>query len=206
MIIKHKEQRVGVFIDTQNLYHSAKNLFGHKVNFAKIVEDALAGRKLIRSIAYVITSEAGDEQGFFEALNKNGIETKTKDLQVFMGGAKKGDWDVGLAVDAITLAPKIDAAIIISGDGDFVPLVNYLQTHSGIQVEVASFAKSSSARLIETCNDFMDLSENPEKYLIGYRARKGGKRKMSGNKNNNPKNKNDEGQSSVTISRVTPKK
>ncbi|MEZ4103088.1 MAG: NYN domain-containing protein [Candidatus Paceibacterota bacterium] len=89
MIIKHKEQRVGVFIDTQNLYHSAKNLFGHKVNFAKIVEDALAGRKLIRSIAYVITSEAGDEQGFFEALNKNGIENKNKRLTSIYGWCEK---------------------------------------------------------------------------------------------------------------------
>jgi len=211
MIIKHKEQRVGIFIDTQNLYHSAKNLFGHKVNFAKIVEDALAGRKLIRSIAYVITSEAGDEQGFFEALNKNGIETKTKDLQVFMGGAKKGDWDVGLAVDAITLAPKIDAAIIISGDGDFVPLVQYLQIHSGIQVEVVSFAKSASQRLIESCNDFMDLTLNPEKYLIGYRPRKQSKRKQGGkptgkpNQKQNPKSGGKPDQGGVTISRAVPK-
>jgi uncharacterized LabA/DUF88 family protein len=196
MIIKHKEQRVGIFIDTQNLYHSAKNLYGHKVNFAKIVEDALAGRKLIRSIAYVITSEAGDEQGFFEALHKNGIETKTKDLQVFLGGAKKGDWDVGLAVDAITLAPKLDAVIIISGDGDFVPLVEYLQIHSGIQVEVASFSQSSSQRLIEATDDFMDLSLNPEKYLIGFRPRRGNKRKQ----NNQNKDKGN-----VTITRAVPK-
>ncbi|MEZ4113883.1 MAG: NYN domain-containing protein [Candidatus Paceibacterota bacterium] len=123
-----------------------KIFFGHKVNFAKIVEDALAGRKLIRSIAYVITSEAGDEQGFFEALNKNGIETKTKDLQVFMGGAKKGDWDVGLAVDAITLAPKIDAAIIISGDGDFVPLVQ-LSTNSILEFKLRLFRSRSRLHL-----------------------------------------------------------
>jgi len=207
MIIKHKEQRVAVFIDAQNLYHSAKNLYGHKVNFAKIVEDALAGRKLIRSIAYVITSEAGDEQGFFEALHKNGIETKTKDLQVFFGGAKKGDWDVGLAVDAITLAPKVDAVIIISGDGDFVPLVQYLQVHSGIQVEVASFAKSASQRLIDACNDFMDLTENPEKYLIGFRTRKGGKKKKNQNPANtkNHANKNVKGNSNVTITRAVEK-
>lgn len=171
-VIKHKEQRVGIFIDAQNLYHSAKNLYGHKVNFGKIVEDSLADRRLVRSIAYVITSEAGDEQGFFEALNKAGIETKTKDLQVFVGGAKKADWDVGLAVDAITMAPKLDAVILISGDGDFVPLVEYLQIHSGIQVEVVSFGKSSSQRLIDSCDDFMDLSDKPETYLIGYRKRR----------------------------------
>ena len=170
-IIKHKEQRVAVFIDAQNLYHTAKNLFGHKVNFGKIVEDALAGRKLVRAVAYVIASEAGDEQGFFEALNKAGIETKVKDLQVFSGGAKKADWDVGLAVDAITMAPKVDAVILLSGDGDFIPMVEYLQIHSGIQVEVASSGRSSSQKLVAACADFIDLADHPEKYLIGFRHR-----------------------------------
>ncbi len=165
-IIKHKEQRVGIFIDAQNLYHSAKNLYKRKVNFGNIVKDAVAGRKLVRAIAYVITSEAGDEKSFFEALTKMGIETKTKDLQVFAGGAKKGDWDVGLAVDAIKMAPRLDAVVIVSGDGDFVPLVEYLQTMT--QVEVISFGKSTSSKLRETCDDFIDLGETPKKYLIGY--------------------------------------
>jgi uncharacterized LabA/DUF88 family protein len=168
-IIKHKEQRVGIFIDAQNLYHTAKNLYKRKVNFGQIVKDALDGRKLVRAIAYVITSEAGDEKAFFDALTKMGIETKTKDLQVFAGGAKKADWDVGLAVDAITMAPKLDAVILITGDGDFIPLVEYLQINSGIQVEVVSFGKSSSMKLKEAADDFMDLSENPRKYLIGGR-------------------------------------
>src|SRR3989344_2098290 len=118
-VIKHKEQRVGIFIDTQNLYHSAKNLYKSKVNFGQIVKDAAAGRSLIRAVAYVITTESGDEKSFFEALEKVGIETKTKNLQIFAGGAKKADWDVGLAVDAIKLAPKLDAVVLVSGDGDF---------------------------------------------------------------------------------------
>jgi uncharacterized LabA/DUF88 family protein len=166
-IIKHKEQRVAIFIDTQNLYHSAKNLYKRKVNFGQIIKDALAGRKLVRAIAYVITSEAGDEKGFFDALTKIGIETKTKDLQVFPGGAKKADWDVGLAIDAVTMAPKLDAVVILSGDGDFIPLVEYLQIHSGVQVEVATFGQSASGKLKEAADDFMDLSQNARKYLIG---------------------------------------
>jgi len=168
-VIKHKEQRVGVFIDTQNLYHCAKNLYHAKVNFGKVVEEALAGRSLIRAVAYVITTESGDEKGFFEALAKVGIEAKTKDLQIFAGGAKKADWDVGLAVDAIKLAPKLDCVILISGDGDFVPLVEYLKINEGCQVEVVSFGKSTSAKLIEAADDFTDLDNNPKKYLIGSR-------------------------------------
>ncbi len=167
-VIKHKEQRVGVFIDTQNLYHSAKNLYHARVNFGAIMKEAVGDRALIRAIAYVITTEAGDEKNFFEALEKIGIETKTKDLQIFMGGAKKADWDVGLAVDAIKLAPKLDAVIIVSGDGDFIPLVEYLQTNEGCQVEVVSFGKSSSGKLKEAADDFLDMCDNPKKYLINY--------------------------------------
>ena len=167
-IIKHKEQRVGVFIDTQNLYHSARNLYKARVNFGAVVKDVVAGRKLVRAVAYVITTEAGDEKNFFEALTKQGIETKTKDLQIFAGGSKKADWDVGLAVDAIKMAPRLDCVVIASGDGDFIPLVEYLQT-IGIQVEVVSFSKSTSGKLREVVDDFVDLSDNPRKYLIGAR-------------------------------------
>jgi uncharacterized LabA/DUF88 family protein len=166
-VIRHPEQRVGIFIDTQNLYHSAKNIYKAKVNFGNVLKDALSGRVLIRAVAYVISTESGEEKGFFDALERLGIETKTKDLQIFAGGAKKGDWDVGLAVDAIKLAPKLDAIVLISGDGDYVPLVEYLKINQGCQVEVASFGRSTSAKLIEAADDFIDLDGNPKKYLIG---------------------------------------
>ncbi len=181
-VIKHKGQRVGIFIDTQNLYHSGKNLYKSKVNFGQIVKDALGGRSLIRAIAYVITTESGEEKGFFDALSKVGIETKTKNLQIFSSGAKKADWDVGMAVDAIKLAPKLDTVILVTGDGDFVPLVEYLQENQGCQVEVVSFGKSSSAKLIEATDDFLDLDSNPRRYLMIRGGDVGGKRGGKGEK------------------------
>lgn len=165
-VIKHKGQRVGIFIDTQNLYHSAKNLYKARVNFGAIMKDAVAGRDLVRAIAYVITTESGEEKGFFEALGKIGIETKTKDLQIFLGGAKKADWDVGMAVDAIRFAPRLDTIVIASGDGDFIPLVEYLQS-KGVQVEVIAFGRSASGKLREVADDFIDLCDDSGKYLMG---------------------------------------
>jgi uncharacterized LabA/DUF88 family protein len=165
-IIKHKEQRVGVFIDAQNLYHSGKNLYHSKVNFGAIVKDAIEDRKLVRAVAYVISTESGEESGFFDALTKMGIETKVKDLQIFSSGAKKADWDVGMAIDAVKLAPKLDAVVLLTGDGDFVPLVQYLQVNEGCQVEVVSFGKSTSSKLIESADNFMDLDIAPNKYLL----------------------------------------
>ena len=154
-----------MFIDTQNLYHSARNLYKARVNFGAVLKEAVAGRKLVRAVAYVITTEAGDEKNFFDALTKLGIETKTKDLQIFHTGTKKGDWDVGLTVDAIKMSPRLDSVVLVSGDGDYIPLVEYLQTQ-GVQVEVVSFGKSTSNKLLEVVDDFVDLSANPKKYLI----------------------------------------
>jgi len=160
---------VGIFIDTQNLYHSARHLYKSYVNFAQVVKDCLAGRKLVRALAYVITTESGEEKAFFGALKKAGIETRTKNLQIFFGGAKKADWDVGLAIDVVKMADKLDVVVIVSGDGDFVPLVEYLKNTAGCQVEVAAFGKSSSGRLIESADDFLDLDDNSKKYLMQRR-------------------------------------
>ncbi|HUT96132.1 MAG TPA: NYN domain-containing protein [Candidatus Paceibacterota bacterium] len=167
-IIKNKEQRVGVFMDVQNMYHSAKNIYQARVNFREILKTAVAGRKLIRAIAYVVTTETGEEKAFLEALTKSGIEVKSKDLQIFPGGMKKADWDVGMAVDAIKLNEKLDCVVLVTGDGDFVPLIEYLQA-SGQQVEVIAFEKSSSNKLKEATDDFTDLGKSPQKYLIGIR-------------------------------------
>jgi len=168
-VIKHPAQRIGVFIDTQNLYHSAKHLYKARVNFGKVLEEVVDGRILVRAIAYVISTESGEEKNFFEALTKMGIETKVKDLQVFADGVKKADWDVGLAVDAIKLAPKLDTVVIASGDGDFVPLIQYLDTH-GIQVEVIAFGKSSSSKLKEAAHAFTDMCDDPKKFTIASRG------------------------------------
>jgi uncharacterized LabA/DUF88 family protein len=165
-MIKHKEQRVGVFVDVANMYHSAKNLYKAKVNFKEVLKTATAGRKLIRAITYVIKSESEEERGFFGALSNQGFEVKAKDLQVFAGGAKKADWDVGVAIDAIKMADKLDSVIIVSGDGDYVPLVTYLKENKGCQVEVVAFGKTTSSKLISAADDFIDLGQDVRKYLI----------------------------------------
>jgi uncharacterized LabA/DUF88 family protein len=165
-VIKHKEQRVGVFVDAQNMYHSARNLYQARVNFKEVLKAAVAGRKLIRATAYVVKTETGEERAFFEALARIGIELKVKDLQIFPGGMKKGDWDVGMAVDAIEQGEKVDAIVLVTGDGDFVPLVNFLKFRSGCQVEVIAFGKSCSGKLKEAADDFIDLCASPKNYLI----------------------------------------
>jgi uncharacterized LabA/DUF88 family protein len=164
--IKPEAQRVAVLIDVQNMYHSAKNLYGARVNFAEVLKTAVAGRTLIRAIAYVIRTEGGEEKSFFEALERIGIEVKMKDLQIFPGGLKKGDWDVGMAVDAIKFSNFLDTIILVTGDGDFVPLVEYIKYATPAGVEIVAFGRSASGKLKEIADDFIDLEEAPEKYLL----------------------------------------
>jgi len=162
----YKEQRVGVLVDIQNLYYSAKVLHKKKVNFGQILKDAVGDRKLIRAIAYGIKTLEGQEEKFFEALEKAGYEVKTKDLQIFPEGAKKGDWDVGIAIDAIKMSKSLDVIVIVSGDGDYIPLVKYIQSTTGCRVEGVAFEESTSGKLIEELDDFLNLSENKRKFLI----------------------------------------
>jgi len=165
MVIKHQGQRVAVLIDVQNLYHSAKNLYGARVNFREVLKAAVSQRNLIRAFAYVVRTKTGEEKPFFEALIKLGIETRVRDLQEFFGGLKKADWDVGITVDAIRIAQSCDTIVLASGDGDFLQLVDYLK-NQGKRIEVIAFGKSASAKLKEAADEFIDLENNPEKFLL----------------------------------------
>lgn len=165
-VVKHKNQRVAVLVDVQNMYHSAKHLFRARANFGAVLTAAVANRLLIRSIAYVVKTEIEEEKLFFDALTKAGFELKVKDLQVFPDGTKKADWDVGIGVDAIRLSGLIDALVLVSGDGDFVPLLEFLKFTRGLQVEVMAFGRSASGRLQETADDFTDLGKSPARFLI----------------------------------------
>ncbi len=165
MLAKHKDQRIAVFIDIQNLYYSAKNLYHAKVNFAEILKVAIAGRKLVRAFAYVVRTKSGDEKPFFEALESFGIEIRVKDLQEYADGLKKADWDVGITVDAIRISPGIDTVVLVSGDGDFLQLIEYLK-NQGKRVEGISFGKTTSSKLKEILDDHVDLDKQAKKYLI----------------------------------------
>ncbi len=152
MTLQHKQQRVGVFVDVQNMYYSAKNMYNAKVNFKEILKEAVGQRSLIRAIAYCIKADVKDEKNFFE--------------QIFPGGAKKGDWDIGIAMDMIELAPKLDSLILVSGDGDFCPLLQHLRRALGCRVEVIAFGRTSSSKLREDADSFFDLDKTKRKFLI----------------------------------------
>lgn len=152
----------------QNLYYSARSLYEARVNFANVLKEAVGDRKLVRAIAYVIRASIPEEKSFFTALEKCGYEVKSKDLQIFPGGAKKGDWDVGITMDMVQTMGKLDVIIIASGDGDYEDAVRFLKAH-GTRVEAIAFGRSTSSKLKEAIDDFIDLDHNPRKFLMPMR-------------------------------------
>ena len=123
-------------------------------------------RILVRAFSYVIRADIPEEESFFNVLEKMGFDVRVKDLQVFYGGAKKGDWDVGICMDAIELAPKLDVVVLVSGDGDYIPLLEHLRHAFGCRVEVIAFGKSCSSKLKETADDFFDLDSAPKRFCF----------------------------------------
>lgn len=161
----YEEQRVAIFVDVQNMYYSSKNLYNSKVNFKNLLKIVVKGRKLIRAQAYAVKASIPEEENFFEALRKIGFEVKVKDLKVYYGGVKKGDWDMGIAIDAIKIAPRVDVIVMVSGDGDFQPLLEHLKA-LGVKVEVCAFGRSTAKEIKEEADEFIDMDKNPENFLI----------------------------------------
>ena len=161
----HPDQRVAVLADSQNLYHSGQSLYSQNVDYRELLDAAVADRRLVRAIAYVIRADSPDEETFFEALTEIGFETKIKDIKRFEDGTIKADWDVGMSLDAVTLAPHIDAAVLCTGDGDFSRLCWHLR-QAGVRVEVMAFGESTAEELIDAADSFTDFSEDPGRYLL----------------------------------------
>lgn len=168
--MQHPAQRVGVFVDVQNMYYSARALYDQYVNFGEILKEAVGERHLVRAFAYVIKAEQEDESGFFSALQDRGFELRAKDLLTFHGGNKKGDWDVGLAMDAVRMVQKVDVVVLVSGDGDFVELLRYLKAH-GCKGEVMAFGSSASSALRAEADAVYDLSQDTKRFLLPKRRR-----------------------------------
>jgi uncharacterized LabA/DUF88 family protein len=161
----HPNQRVAVLADSQNLYHTAQSMYTRNIDYAALLEEAVSDRELTRAIAYVIRADAPEEESFFDALVDIGFETQIKDIKTFADGSKKADWDVGICLDAITLANHVDTIVLCTGDGDFTRLCHHLK-HEGVRIEVICFGDSTAEELVDAADSFRDMSEDTENLLL----------------------------------------
>jgi len=162
---------VGVFVDMQNIYYGAKNTLRRKVDFKNLLQVAVRGRRLYRAIAYLVDLERVNQDGFIHVLRSIGYEVKLKEPKKFYNWDRveyKADWDMGIAIDAIAMAEngKVDVVVLMSGDGDFVDLINFLKA-KGIKVEVISFKSITAKELIQSANEYIDLEEIADFIILG---------------------------------------
>jgi uncharacterized LabA/DUF88 family protein len=165
MTVSHSGQRVAVLADAQNLYHTAHSLYSQNIDYSELLDRAVEGRELTRAIAYVVRADSPEEESFFDALTDIGFETRIKDIKTFQDGSKKADWDVGMSLDAVTLAKHNDAIVLCTGDGDFARVCRYVR-HEGCRIEAMGFDESASDDLKAAADGFVDLSSDTDRYLL----------------------------------------
>ncbi len=152
-------ERVGVFVDVANLLYSARTL-RIAIDFGKLLDFLRGNRRLVRAQAYCPTSpQPGDEQMFLQAVKGLGYRITTKNYKTFSSGAKKADLDLDLCMDVVRLVEgkAVDCIVLVSGDSDFMPMLDYCSDH-GVRVEVAAFDEAMSATLRQGCDLFVNLS------------------------------------------------
>ena len=170
-------ERVAVFVDGANLYHSIKNYYKGVLDYDRLLSAAVGDRKLLRATFYIVEKQETEEsagtpsaRSFVYNLNKFGYKVRSKPLVVHESLtpegdrtiSHKGDWDIGLVVDMMRLANHADTYVLVSGDGDYVEAIEYLQSEKGIRVEVMSAAQCTSQALLDVCDLHTDLAEIPD--------------------------------------------
>lgn len=151
-------EKVALFIDLGNLYFAARKL-GIRVDYTRMVEALTKGRRLLRSFAYAgVDPQNPESQGYLTWMKRHGFRVVTKHLRRFPDGTVKANLDVELAIDMLMIAPHIDTAVLVSGDGDFVRLVEAVQ-FKGVRVEVVGLAEMTAMALIDVADTFTELSE-----------------------------------------------
>ncbi|MDQ6694057.1 MAG: NYN domain-containing protein [Chloroflexota bacterium] len=151
---------VGVFVDVSNLFYSAKSS-NVEVNYCRLLEHAVAGRDLIRASAYTgVDPENPNQRKFIDFLRSNGYKVICKDIHKYEGGRIKANLDIEIAVDIMLLSANLDVVVLVSGDGDFVRLVDAIQS-KGVRCEVVGFGISTSNELIEIADQFTEIGSLP---------------------------------------------
>lgn len=153
-----EQPRVGVFVDVQNMFYAAKDRFGRRVDYIKLLDLIVGPRYLMIAYAYVVQIPEINQSSFLSLLEHNGYTIKSKDLRLRGDGSAKGDWDVGIAVDVVSMLGSLDVVILASGDGDFCPLAELIKQQDK-RVEVVAFEHNTSMDLQQIADQFFPIGD-----------------------------------------------
>lgn len=153
-------QTVSIFVDVQNIYYTTRQTFNRNFDYNRFWSLATDNRKVTKAIAYAVDRGDKKQQEFQNILRAIGFEVKLKPFIQRSDGSAKGDWDVGIALDAIESAAVSDTVILVTGDGDFDILAERIRKNHSCAVEVYGVEKLTAASLIKAANRFVPIKSN----------------------------------------------
>ncbi|RMG46749.1 MAG: NYN domain-containing protein [Acidobacteria bacterium] len=165
---REDKPRVGVFVDVQNMFYGAREK-NARLDFEALLEAATAGRRLVRAVAYLVEAPDINQSAFIHLLETKAYEVKRKPLKIRPDRSMKGNWDLEMALDALTTARHLDVVVLVTGDGDFVPLVRALKLQ-GKRVEVYGFRRSTAPDLRQAADRFHQITRRLLRPLEPARA------------------------------------
>ena len=152
-------KKVAIFVDIQNIYYTVRSAYGKNFDYNKFWAQATTGRDVVKAVCYAIDKGDKKQREFQTILRAIGFEVKLKPFIQRSDGSVKGDWDVGIALDAIEYAEQADTIVLVTGDGDFDLLANKIRTHHGKTVEVYGVPQFTAASLINEASAFIHIDK-----------------------------------------------
>lgn len=151
--------KVAIFVDVQNVYYTARKIFGKNFDYNKFWAKATSDRELITAVAYAIDKGDQKQREFQNILRAIGFDVKLKPFIQRADGSAKGDWDVGITIDIMDIADHADIIVLVSGDGDFDLLATKVRDEKGKRVEVYGVAQLTANSLINAASQFIPIDE-----------------------------------------------
>ena len=153
-------EKVAIFVDVQNIYYTTRQRYQKHFNYSAFWQQAVNNKQLIAAFAYATDRGDSKQQSFQQVLKHIGFTIKLKPFIQRRDGSAKGDWDVGITLDVLDYAPKVDKVILLSGDGDFDLLLKKIRTDYGVRSDVYGVDSLTAPALIRSADKFFPISES----------------------------------------------
>ncbi len=144
-------EKIAVFVDVQNIYYTTRQVYGRSFNYRKFWQLLQLRGQISYAFAYAIDKKDDQQIKFQDALRHIGFEVKLKPFIQRADGSAKGDWDVGITIDMLTLAAEVDTVVLLSGDGDFDLLLQAVYKQHGVDTVVYSVPGLTAQSLQQSC-------------------------------------------------------
>lgn len=152
--------KIAVFVDVQNIYYTTKQAFGRQFNYRQFWQELEKSGTIVNAYAYAIDRGDNQQIKFQDALKHIGFEIKLKPYIQRADGSAKGDWDVGITIDVLEVAPAVDKVVLLSGDGDFGILMQTIANKHGVETVAYGVEQLTALSLIQSCNHFVAINKS----------------------------------------------